>query len=259
MIKKLIAMDLILYCGFMLKSFVSKGHPYTRFNTLDCFIFVPLIALTFLLLFYFSANVVYGSESNATDARKNRNGFTNISPSNIIEIPHNSSLNLQTFTISTWFNTSANFPSGIHFLVNKGGTGSDKPGQNLNYGLWMDARERINGGFEAVDGEDSYIRTNQSYKDGMWHHVALTFNGSILALYLDGVQAVNTSSAALPDDTGNKSVSVGVNSHKLDDFFSGSLDELRVFNRELTTKEIEQEYTRGLSNADGQVLYLPFD
>jgi hypothetical protein len=93
----------------------------------------------------------------------------------------------------------------------------------------------------------------------MWHHVALTFNGSILALYLDGVQAVNTSSAALPDDTGNQSVSVGVNSHKLDDFFTGSLDELRIFNRELTTKEIEQEYTRGLSNADGQVLYLPFD
>jgi hypothetical protein len=255
-INKLVAMCQILYCGYMLESFMRKGHCFAIFHSLHCIIFVPL--LFFLLLSYFSINVVYGSESNATNTRENRNGFINISASNFIDIPHNSSLNLQTFTISTWFNTTSNFPSGMHFLVNKGGMGSEEPGQNLNYGIWMDARERINGGFETVDGEDNYLRTNQSYKDGKWHHVALAFNGSALGLYLDGVQVANKSSVALPDNTGNKSIAIGVNSHRLDDFFSGSLDELRIFNRGLTSKEIEQLYITGLSSADGQVLYLPF-
>lgn len=230
----------------------------STFHLLHWIIFVPVSF--FFLLSYFSISIVYGSESNATNIRENGNGFINISRLNFVDIPHNSSLNLKTFTISMWFHTTANFPSGDHFLVNKGGMGSEKPGQNLNYGVWMDgSRERINGGFETVDGKNNYIRTNQSYNDGKWHYVALAFNGSILGLYLDGVQVANKSSVAVPDYTGNKSIGVGVNSHRLDDFFTGSLDELRIFNRGLTSKEIEQQYITGLSSADGQVLYLPFN
>jgi Concanavalin A-like lectin/glucanases superfamily len=236
-----------------------NGHSFARFPSLHCIIFLPLLVLFFFLLSYFSISIVDGSESNATNTRENRNGFINISRLNFVDIPHNSSLNLKTFTISIWFHTTTNFPSGIHFLVNKGGMGSEKPGQNLNYGIWMDGRERINGGFETVNGENNYIRTNQSYNDGKWHHVALAFNGSILGLYLDKVQVTNKSSVALPDYTGNKSISIGVNSQRLDDFFTGSLDELRIFNRGLTSREIEQQYNTRLSSADGQVLYFLFN
>ena len=73
------------------------------------------------------------------------------------------------------------------------------------------------------------------------------------------MQVAKKSLVAVPDYTGNKPIGVGVNSHRLDDFFTGSLDELRIFKRGLTSKEIEQQYITGLSSADGQVSYLPFN
>jgi hypothetical protein len=33
------------------------------------------------------------------------------------------------------------------FLLNKGGFGSDRPGFNLNYGIWLNNREKVSGGF----------------------------------------------------------------------------------------------------------------
>ena len=67
-----------------------------------------------------------------------------LSGNNYVDIAHNSSLQLTAFTISAWFKTNMNIPLGKNiFIVGKGELGSEQPGTNLNYGMYMTPSERI--------------------------------------------------------------------------------------------------------------------
>ena len=78
---------------------------------------------------------------------------------------------------SVWFNTN-NTLSKNGFLVNKGGIGIDTPGKNMNYGIWMNNKGNIIGGFETKNGMDYKVGTNKTYNDGKWHNVVITYNGN---------------------------------------------------------------------------------
>jgi len=45
---------------------------------------------------------------------------------------------------------------------------------------------------------------------------------------------------------------------RLDGFFEGEIDEVRVWNRALSTEEIEDQYSNGIFDTNGQLVYLPF-
>jgi hypothetical protein len=48
-------------------------------------------------------------------------------------ILNSTDINLNSFTVSVWFNTAMNVTGrDVAFLVNKGGLGSDRSGFNLN-------------------------------------------------------------------------------------------------------------------------------
>lgn len=72
-----------------------------------------------------------------------------------------------------------------------------------------------------------------------WHHVFLTYNGSHLLAYLDGVQSSTTfaGNAAL-DATSSQELRFGESAHSGSDDFTGSLDEVRIWNRALSADEI---------------------
>ncbi|MGI0051705.1 MAG: hypothetical protein ACRD8K_08210, partial [Nitrososphaeraceae archaeon] len=75
----------------------------------------------------------------------------NFSGINYADVVNSRDIHLNSFTVSLWFNTTMNATGQIDnaFLINKGGFGSDREGFNLNYGLWLGNRERVNGGFET--------------------------------------------------------------------------------------------------------------
>jgi hypothetical protein len=59
--------------------------------------------------------------------------------SSVTYVVNNNDINLNSFTVSVWFNTEMNVTTGrnIAFLLNKGGGfGTEREGFNLNYGLW---------------------------------------------------------------------------------------------------------------------------
>jgi hypothetical protein len=115
-------------------------------------------------------------------------------------------------------------------IVNKGGLGTDSAGQNMNYGIWMTSAQKIRAGFETSSGADQYVTSANSYNDDRWHYVVVTSDGSILRLYVDGVQVATKSLlGALPENTGTKPVRVGANSKVTPpgNFFTGEFDEVR--------------------------------
>ena len=74
--------------------------------------------------------------------------------------------------------------------------------------------------------------------DTNWHHVVATYSGSVLSIYLDGafkqsgVIALNTAGSILR-------IGLGV---ELTTFFCGSVDDVRIYNRDLSADEVAYLY-----------------
>jgi len=166
---------------------------------------------------------------------------------------------LQKFTVATWFNTNNKFLENA-FLVNKGGIGSDTKGYNMNYGLWMNSNGNILGGFETAEGSDFTVRSDKIYNDGRWHQAVVTYDGNdILKLYVDGIQiGINDTNGVTPDLTGTKPIRVGSNSFKPEYYYTGLIDEVRIWNRTLEQPEIFRGYVKNIYDQDKQIVYLPF-
>jgi hypothetical protein len=185
-----------------------------------------------------------------------------------IEDKGKSSLNLTQFTLSAWFRTGEGIPSNdtTQYLITKGGTGSDYPGENMNYGISFRNKDAtIRGGFEDINGTNYSVASHNPVNDTQWHYVAITFNGSDLIMYLDSKQIdIEDTEGSVPDttethllNTETRLLFIGGNVDDKD-FFIGDIDEVRLWDRALSAQEVKKAYEEGIFPTEGQVLHLPF-
>ena len=99
--------------------------------------------------------------------------------------------------------------------------------------------------------------------DGNWHHIAVSVSGNTATFYVDGAldtTATFTAAGAQGDNsvgsgTGNVNMQIGVRSRdggqKDSNFFSGDLDEPRIYSRALSASEIRALYQQGAVAATG--------
>ncbi len=89
-------------------------------------------------------------------------------------------------------------------------------------------------------GGDHYSNTTVSANT--WHHVAIVNNAGTLTFYLDGV-----SDGSLTGMPGGSWVSFGSDALQNDnDYLDGMLDDVRIYNRALSSTEIQTLYTTGI-------------
>ena len=70
-----------------------------------------------------------------------------------------------------------------------------------------------------------------------WHHVAATFDGTNVVLYLDGaVEAANTTEFPIAENGLN--TEIGRNPESTDRTWDGLIDEVLIYNRALSEDEI---------------------
>lgn len=164
------------------------------------------------------------------------------------------------FTVGAWFNSNSTLLEN-GFLVNKGGIGVDTPGKNMNYGIWMNKMGNIISGFETNDGVDYVVGSNATHNDGEWHNVVVTYDGnSALKLFIDGaLTSENKTGGAIPDVNSVQPIRIGSNSFVPDNYFTGLVDEVRIWNRTLDHSEILTGYTSNTFDTNGQLVYLSFD
>ncbi|MBT5713086.1 choice-of-anchor D domain-containing protein, partial [Candidatus Poribacteria bacterium] len=106
------------------------------------------------------------------------------------------------------------------------------------------------------------VVSTTSLNDGAWHHVTAVSDGSTLTLYVDGVSEGTASEAGL-GATGNASgLYAGIDSDALYPF-SGSVDEIRIWDGWLTDAEVAADMTAlapvAPSNGGASVAQWSFD
>jgi hypothetical protein len=223
---------------------------------------------SFVLVFcwailFFSSSEVNSSFLNIASAQTGTYHYApglSLTGSNYQDVASSGSLQLSQFSVAAWFKTSTNF-GGDAFIVNKGGAGSDSSGQNMNYGIWMTKTEKIQAGFESTSASDHFVTSAKSYNDNQWHYAVVTYGGSSVILYIDGVRVgTKSTTGASPETSGTKPVRVGANSRVTppSNFFTGQVDEVRVWNDDLTTQRVADAFAGTSFNTAQQVLYLPF-
>ncbi len=82
--------------------------------------------------------------------------------------------------------------------------------------------------FSFVDGGLAELNT--------WVHLAGTWDGSMMRLYVDGIEVAATTAPSPP--AGSGPLVIGRHSHNGINFWKGAIDEAAIYNRALTGKEI---------------------
>jgi len=132
-------------------------------------------------------------------------------------------------TLAVWVNT------------NDAGNGEDNPyiaKGNTSYSLRHSANNST--GFFIYDGAENYSAASpvSSSFNGIWHHVAGTYDGSNLKLYVDG-DLKQTIPYAGPIATNTFGVNVGRDAEQTWMWYNGVIDDVRIYNRALTQEEIK--------------------
>jgi hypothetical protein len=194
---------------------------------------------------FFNNIEIFAQDDNAPVVKNSK--IIEFSGINYADVVNSRDINLNSFTVSVWFNTAMNVTSGNNgILLNKGGFGSDRPGFNLNYGIWLNNREKVTGGFETQTGDDYSLTSQGSYDDSTWHNAILTFDGEqhLLKLYMDGLEvATNSTNIGItPDTTGKQPIRLGANSlsekGKINGNFTGQLDDIQIWNYAFTKEQV---------------------
>jgi hypothetical protein len=176
--------------------------------------------------------------------------FKTINDANdIIDQQDRPDLRLSKFSVAAWFRTTT-VPSDDRFLANKGGSGTDSIGKNQNYGIWITSSGKLGGGFETSSGSNKYVSSPNSYVNGQWQHGVVTFDGSNVRLYVNGIQIASTSTTTVPDIQGNQPLRIGANSLSISDIFKGDIDEVGVWNKALSVSEIANIKNNGIFSVD---------
>ena len=163
------------------------------------------------------------------------------------------------YSVSVWFNISANEMGGV-IVQNRGGGGSFADGLSL-WAANSNAGQFIQGQVSFIldsDGVALGKLQRKLYNDGLWHHLVGTWaapsgttaDPSQFSIFVDGVRisAESQYTAYTPQisplsGAGNLIIGWHGAWDPLAYFYEGKLDDVRIYEKELTEAEVQAIYT----------------
>ena len=215
---------------------------------------IRLILISFIISF----TIIYSNLLHINNVEAQIGKFGTFTGNNFQYVKDSELFQLNQFSIAVWFKTNNTDPH-VSFLVNKGGFGSEASGENMNYGFWITYLGHLQAGFEAKDSSNYFVTSKKPVNDNKWHYATVTYDGSLLKLFIDGVldHSINTKNAK-PDITGKNRIAIAANSLFKDKLYVGDVDEVRIWDRSLTTAEVYDAYTQNKFNLDNQLVFVSF-
>jgi len=179
-------------------------------------------------------NGTWGGGATYTNTAKLGNA-ANFTSSGYISLGDPVSLQPTNLSVSVWFKTSS---IGDMRLVRK---------RTYGYILGMGASDLgASSGqvtFNIFDSASNQykVTSTSTYNDGSWHHAVGTFDGNNVKLYIDG-QLIGTVTAAVNIYYESDEITIGRDGGVSSRYFTGQMDELKIYNRALTEQEIIAQY-----------------
>ena len=154
--------------------------------------------------------------------------------------------NPTTTTVSAWFKTgTASGHKIVGLESNQTGTASAL----FDRHLYMGTDSKIY--FGVFDTAARSVTSTSTLTNNAWHHAVGTDNGSTIALYIDGVLQGTTSGTGYASYVTSYwrigSYRFGSNTwtNASDGYFTGSIDDVRIYNRALSAGEVQKLYQWG--------------
>ncbi len=150
------------------------------------------------------------------------------------------------FTVAAWIK-----PDVLPFTGYRGVFGRGLTNQRAPWIYGNSGASNIVIHFETGAGSgDGYITTAGTLTQGVWQHIAFTWDGTNVRAYINGTVDANTDITtnrvlAIPDST----VSIGRIDYDASSYWDGQIDDVRVYDRALAPSQISALYSSGHPNA----------
>lgn len=154
-----------------------------------------------------------------------------------LELPNSDAIEFSgSGTISAWVKLSSKNPSTIFRRGQDGGIGG------WGLGLHFDGSVFMADAVYTTPGENRIeVKGTSNPEVGEWHNVILVWNdGKSLDIYVDGIKEGNFNTTGKNLRTSNKPSTIG--SSVQSSYFSGAIDEVKVYKRALSDKEVSEFY-----------------
>jgi uncharacterized repeat protein (TIGR01451 family) len=157
-----------------------------------------------------------------------------------VSAPDNTSLHLTSaLTIEGWFFLTGG--SGVRTIVAKtvGASFSN------SFVVYIAANGAIAAGYGDTGSIDAFS-TSTFPTTSAWHHFAYTYDGTTQQLWLDGASAGSAAATpAIGYDTHPLVIGADIDNESLTGFFPGRIDEVTIYNRVLSSTEVQTVYGSG--------------
>lgn len=154
-------------------------------------------------------------------------------------IPNADNLNLtDKITIMAWAKTNENKTAKIA-----------QKGDYDGHGIWQDKWNGWKCGIRLSTNNSHSINWGNGIPVfGEWYHIALTYDGSIIKLFVNG-QLKNTKSVTGTLKINSRNFSIGSDNGS-QKFFNGNIDDVRIYGNALSQTEIQEIYNDGQNSGN---------
>ncbi|NLI31255.1 MAG: hypothetical protein GX422_00525 [Deltaproteobacteria bacterium] len=151
--------------------------------------------------------------------------------SSYIEISKSKSLNLtQSLTFAAWVNITSLTSGGVAVLLCKGTT-------YVSYNMYI-YQNKLYVGFNNVP----IYNGNMDILQNKWIHLAVTWNGTNIKSYINGIMDPNIREFKGTLDVTDENFFLGMDPPGAYEYLHGKLDDVRIYNRALNVEEIYAVY-----------------
>lgn len=169
----------------------------------------------------------------------------------------------EAFTYSIWFNPAATMDenSGRQDLIYWSG-GGPAPGARpaLVHNIDGSGRLRVSIMLDTMDSdlEGLAFTNSRSFEAGLWCHVAFTFDGSRMRVYVNGAQENVLESSGVHWQRHTPGLYLGASTGGAN-AFGGKLDDVRIYGRALSAADVTHLAQGGAEPAPGPAAWYKFD
>jgi len=166
-------------------------------------------------------------------------GFSFDGVNDYVDLPSNTLSLSGDFSVSLWFKSTVN--NGYYILLSNYKTGG--------YGIKIDLRNTNNIRCVIYNVSTYSLLSTTTFNTGQWYHVVFTRkNNTGSKIYINGTLDNSDSNTVNPNYGSTLYPAIGVseyNTGQFEQYYNGIIDEVGIWNRELSASEVTELYNSG--------------